>query len=84
MILIAALGFAAVGADAPSEEVVAPDVTHLPSSLSARVAAASFSAEFNPEITQSEPQQAETVVVPAAQAKAPRVDTTTTAPPATT
>jgi soluble lytic murein transglycosylase-like protein len=85
IVLIAALGFAAVGTAAPSEEIVEPAVTDLPSSLSARVAAASFSAVLNPEIIQPEVQREETVVAPAQQAVAPSVEpTTTTTPPATT
>ena len=87
MILIAALGFAAVGADTPRQQETTPVVNVLPASLSARVAAASFSAVLNPEISQTAVVE-ETVAAPVEQAAAPRVEpttvTTTTAPPPTT
>ena len=93
MILIAALGFAAVSATGPDVEPVAIEAA-LPESLSSRVAAAGFAAMLNPEIEVVVPDTQATFAVEASPAPrsepAPTTTTTTTtttsttAPPATT
>ena len=93
VVLIAVVGFAAVSADSPKAEPGYQPGDVLPTSLTARVAAASFSAALSPDI-EPEVVEPETTVIEVA--AAPRVDpapsptttqptpTTTTAPPTTT
>ncbi len=87
VVLIAVVGFAAVSADSPKAEPGYQPGDVLPTSLTARVAAASFSAALSPDI-EPEVVEPETTVIEVA--AAPRVDpapsptTTTTQPPPTT
>lgn len=89
VVLIALLGFAAVSAENPTPPADTTSNDALPASLSARVAAASFSASLNPTVAQQAPAATPQV------AASPRVEpvpapttttttTTTTAPPPTT
>lgn len=90
VVLIAVVGFAAVSADSPGNEPETQAGGVLPTSLSARVAAASFSAALSPDI---EPEVVEPEVDVVEAAASPRIaptseltattstTTTTAAPP---
>jgi hypothetical protein len=86
VILIAALGFAAVSAD--SQPATDDTTATLPDSLSARVVAAGFAAVLNPEVEVTESAVAQTAasprVAPVTTAAPPATTTTTAAPTTTT
>ncbi|MDJ0925378.1 MAG: transglycosylase SLT domain-containing protein [Acidimicrobiia bacterium] len=88
VVLIALLGFAAVstGNSSPATDQVAPGA--LPASLSARVAAASFSALLNPEVAPSAPAATRSPVASSPttppRPAPPTTSTTTTIAPTTT